>query len=190
MESGEEYCGIIVEGELENTEIFSYANKEKTSVNSSSRPEKPPSCSSDVWDSLFQIITDSWNDNTNNQAVALSSTSQASQGRISPTKLSQSNRIILEITDIDEVGEEVTKVVQEQEKDVTLPDFEEDKENVQNDGKINENGFEKKNTRKMLTYTNNWKQNIRIQKCLHGQEHINRNGNLTGKKSQKRKEIT
>ncbi|KAG5881839.1 hypothetical protein JTB14_015828 [Gonioctena quinquepunctata] len=67
-----------------------------------------------------------------------------SQGRISPTKLSQSNRIILEITKIDEVGDEVTKVVQEQEKDVTLLDFEEDKENVQNDENINENGVEKK----------------------------------------------
>ncbi|KAG5883676.1 hypothetical protein JTB14_014664 [Gonioctena quinquepunctata] len=67
-----------------------------------------------------------------------------SQGRISPIKLSQSNRIISEITDIDEVDEEVTKVVQEQEKDVTLLDFEEDEENVQNDGNINENGVEKK----------------------------------------------
>ncbi|KAG5899330.1 hypothetical protein JTB14_029281 [Gonioctena quinquepunctata] len=70
-----------------------------------------------------------------------------SQSKISPTKLSQSNRIISEITDNDEVDEEVTKVVQEQERDVTLLDFEEDKENVQNDGNINENGIEKKKTR-------------------------------------------
>lgn len=58
------------------------------------------------------------------------------QGRISPTELSQSNRIILEITDIDEVGEEVTRLVQEQEKDVALLDYEDDKENVQNYGNI------------------------------------------------------
>lgn len=58
------------------------------------------------------------------------------QVRISPTELSQSNRIILEITDINEVGEEVTRLVQEQEKDVALLDYEDDKENVQNYGNI------------------------------------------------------